>query len=82
MRKLLIGTAAAAFIFVAQSAGAAEVVATITHIDVSARIIVVEGRAFHVPTSIDITVYKVGERVTVVYTEVDGQLRVESIVVS
>jgi hypothetical protein len=82
MRKFLIAAAAGAMMFAAQAAGAAEVVATITHIDVGARIIVVDGRAFHVPTTIDIAVYKVGERVTVVYAEVNGQLTVESIVVS
>lgn len=78
MRKLLLGTVAAVFL-AGSVAFAAEISATITHIDVNARIIVVDGRAFHVGTNIKIGVFKVGQQVTIVYEIVDGQLRVVSI---
>lgn len=77
MRKLVLGVAVAAML--AGSALAAEIRATITHVDINARIIVIDGRAFHVGTNIDITVLKVGEVVTVVFERVDGQLRIVSI---
>ena len=44
-----------------------------------ARIVVVDGKAFHVPREIDIGVLKIGEQVTITYEIVDGQLRVVSI---
>ena len=78
MRKLIIGTAAAVML-AGSVAFAAEVSATITHIDVSARIVVVDGKAFHVPREIDIGLLKIGEQVTITYEIVDGQLRVVSI---
>lgn len=79
MRKYLIATGAAAFLFAAIAAQAAEVTATITHIDTVSRIIVVDGRAFHVSANIDIAVYKVGETVTVTYNVENGQFIVVSI---
>ncbi len=78
MRKLMLGAAIADYL-TGSVAFAAEIRATITHIDVNARVIVIDGRAFHVGTNIDITVLKVGEVVTVVFEEVDGQLRIVSI---
>jgi hypothetical protein len=79
MRKLMIALTGAAMLSIASIAYAAEITASITYVDVSARIIVVDHRAFHVPTTIDITVLKVGEQVTVVFEKVDGQLRIVSI---
>ncbi|MEP3279600.1 MAG: DUF1344 domain-containing protein [Stappiaceae bacterium] len=61
------------------SAWAAEITASITHIDVQARIIVIDHRAFHLPKSIKIGAFKVGEQVTVVYEVVNGQLKIVSI---
>ncbi len=81
MRKLILGTAMAVFL-TGSVALAAELSATITHIDVGARIVVIDGKAFHVPTSINIGVLKVGQTVTVVYEVVDGQLRIVSITVT
>lgn len=78
MRKFFLGTAAAVML-AGSVAFAAEISATITHIDVSARIVVVDGKAFHLPAEIDIGVLKVGEQVTIAYEIVDGQLRVVSI---
>jgi len=80
MRKLMLGAVLAAYL-AGTAAFAAEVKATITHIDVNARIIVVDGRAFHVGTNIDIAVFKVGQVVTVVFDTVDGQLKIVSITV-
>lgn len=79
MRKLMIALTSAAMLSVATIAYAAEITASITYIDVQARIVVIDHRAFHVPTSIDITVFKVGEQVTIVFEKVDGQLRIVSI---
>jgi Protein of unknown function (DUF1344) len=81
MRKLILGTAMAVFL-TGSVAFAAELSATITQIDVGARIVVIDGKAFHVPTTIDIGVFKVGQKVTVVYAVVDGQLRIVSITVT
>lgn len=61
------------------SAWAAEITASITYIDVQARIIVIDHRAFHIPKSIKIGAFKVGDQVTVVYEIVNGQLKVVSI---
>jgi hypothetical protein len=80
MRKLLIATAAATMLFGSVAlAKEITITASITHIDVKARIIVVDHRAFHVPTTIDIGILHIGEQVTVVYEVVDGQLRIVSI---
>ena len=81
MRKLIIGTAIAAFL-AGSVAFAAEIRATITYIDIDARIIVIDNRAFHVPTTIDIKVFKVGEKVTIIYERNNGQLRIVSIKVN
>ena len=81
MRKFVLGAALAACL-AATSAFAAEIKATITHIDIHAGIIVVDGRAFHVGKTIDITIFKVGDVVTIDYAIVDGQLKVISIKVS
>jgi Cu/Ag efflux protein CusF len=78
MRKLMLGAVLAAYL-AGSAAFAAEIKATITHIDVNARIIVIDGRAFHVGTNIDIAVFKVGQMVTVVFETVDGQLKIVSI---
>ena len=78
MRKLMLGAVLAAYL-AGSTAFAAEIKATITHIDVNARIIVIDGRAFHVGTNVDITVFKVGQVVTVVFETVDGQLKIVSI---
>jgi Cu/Ag efflux protein CusF len=80
MRHTLIAAAAAIFLFInIAGARAAEITATITHIDVNARIIVIDHRAFHVPTTIKIGILKVGQQVTVVYEVVDGQLKIVSV---
>ncbi len=80
MRKLLIGLTAATMLFGGVAlATEMTITASITHVDVKARIIVVDGRAFHVPESVDIGVLRIGEQVTVVYEVVDGQLRIVSI---
>jgi hypothetical protein len=80
MRKLLITTAAATMLLGSIAlAKEITITASITHIDVKARIIVVDHRAFHVPTTIDIGILHIGEQVTVVYEVVDGQLRIVSI---
>jgi hypothetical protein len=80
MRKLIIGAATAAMLF-GNVALAKElsITASITYIDVKARIIVIDHRAFHVPTTVNIGILHVGEQVTVVYEVVDGQLRIVSI---
>lgn len=80
MRKLFIATSAAAMLL-AGVALAKEITltASITHIDVRARIIVIDHRAFHVPASVDIGILRIGEQVTIVYEVVDGQLRIVSI---
>jgi hypothetical protein len=78
MRKLMLGAALAAYL-AGSAAFAAEVKATITHVDIPAGIIVVDGRAFHVGTVIDITILKVGEVVTIDYVVTDGQLKIVSI---
>ena len=75
MRKVILGAAMAVFLTGSVAFGA-EINATITHIDVNARIIVVDGRAFHVGTEINIGAFKIGQQVTVVYEVVDGQLKV------
>ena len=80
MKHTLIATVAAVLLFLNVAAvRAAEITATITHIDVNARIIVIDHRAFHVPTTIKIGILKVGQQVTVVYEIVDGQLKIVSI---
>lgn len=80
MRKLLIATATATMLFGSVAlAKEITITASITHIDVKARIIVVDHRAFHVPTTIDIGILHIGEQVTVVYEVVDGQLKIVSI---
>lgn len=79
MRKLLLAGCTAGLLLLAGVASAAEITATITEVNVSSRIIIVEGRSFYVPESVNITVLKVGERVTIVYEVVDGQVRVTSI---
>jgi Cu/Ag efflux protein CusF len=79
MRKLMIALTGAAMLSIASIAYAAEITASITYIDINARIIVIDHRAFHVPTTIDITVFKIGEQVTIVFAKVDGQLRIVSI---
>jgi len=78
MRKLILGAAVATFL-AGSAAFAAEIKATITHIDVQHRIIVIDGRAFHVGAEIDITILKVGEVVTIEYTSSDGHLTIVSI---
>lgn len=80
MRKLLIATATATMLLGSVAlAKEITITASITHIDVNARIIVVDHRAFHVPTTIDIGILHIGEQVTVVYEVVDGQLKIVSI---
>lgn len=80
MRYLLIVASTLAMMIASQvSAWAAEITASITHIDVQARIIVIDHRAFHVPKSIKIGVFKLGDQVTIVYEVVNGQLKVVSI---
>jgi Cu/Ag efflux protein CusF len=79
MRKLMIALTGAAILSIASIAYAAEMTASITYIDINARIIVIDHRAFHVPQSINITVFKIGEQVTIVFEKVDGQLRIVSI---
>ncbi len=78
MRKLILGTAMAVLL-TGSVAFAAELSATITQIDVSGRIFFIDGKAYHVPASIDIGAFKVGQHVTVTYEIVDGQLTVVSI---
>jgi Cu/Ag efflux protein CusF len=82
MRKLMIALTGAAMLSIASIAYAAELTASITYVDIQARIIVIDHRAFHVPQSIDITILKVGEQVTIVFEKVDGQLRIVSIRIS
>ena len=80
MRKLLIATTTAAMLLGSVAlAKELSLTASITYVDVKARIIVIDRRAFHVPTSIDIGILKVGEQVTIVYEVVDGQLKIVSI---
>jgi Cu/Ag efflux protein CusF len=78
MRKFILGAALAACLS-SSLALADEIKATITHIDVNARIIVVDGRAFHVGADVDITVFKIGDVVTIDFAVVDGQLKIVSI---
>ncbi|XWN30714.1 MAG: DUF1344 domain-containing protein [Devosia sp.] len=82
--KTLLGAVLALMMIVgsAVSSLAATITATITHIDVKARIIVIDSRAFHVGTTVNIGAFKVGEKVTVVYERSDGQLRIVSIKVA
>ncbi|MEM8853072.1 MAG: hypothetical protein AAGD34_05175 [Pseudomonadota bacterium] len=79
--KTVFGAALALMMIVgsAVSSLAATITATITHIDVKARIIVVDSRAFHLGTTINIGAFKVGEKVTVVYERNNGQLRIVTI---
>ena len=79
MRKLMIAAATLATISIGSTAYAAQITATITRIDVKARIIIINGRTYHVPKSVKIGAFKVGQKVTVVYEVVNGQLRVVSI---
>lgn len=80
MRKLLIAATTAAMLFGSVAlAKELSITASITHIDVKARIIVIDHRAFHVPTTIDIGILHIGEQVTIVYEAVDGQLKIVSI---
>ncbi len=83
MRYLLIVASTLAMMIASLiSAWAAEITASITHIDVQARIIVIDHRAFHIPESIKIGVFKLGDQVTIVYEVVNGQLKVVSIKIS
>jgi len=77
--RIIAGVAGAMLLATTMMASAATITASITHIDVNARIIVIDHRAFHVPTTVDIGILKVGEQVTIVYVVVDGQLKIESI---
>ncbi len=80
MRRTVLSMAAGAMLLASTAlASAAQITASITYVDVQARIIVVDHRAFHVPTTIDIGVLKIGEQVTIVYVVVDGQLKISSI---
>jgi len=80
MRRRMIAAVAGAMLLAGMAtAGAAEITASITDIDVKARIVVIDHRAFHVPTTIDIGILKIGEQVTIVYAVVDGQLHIVSI---
>jgi Cu/Ag efflux protein CusF len=76
---MIATVAGAMFLAGMATAGAAEITASITHIDLKARIVVIDHRVFHVPTTIDIGILKIGEQVTIVYEIVDGQLRIVSI---
>jgi Cu/Ag efflux protein CusF len=78
-RKTIAAVAGAMLLAATMTASAATITASITYIDVKARIIVIDHRAFHVPTTIDIGVLKLGEQVTIVYVVVDGQLTITSV---
>jgi len=80
MRKHIIAAVAGAMLLAGTiAASALEITASITHIDTQARIIVIDHRAFHVPTSVDIRILRIGQQITVVYVIVARQLRIESI---
>ena len=82
MRKLLLGAAVATFLAGSAAFADETIRATITYVDVQARVIVIDHRAFHIGTEIDITRFKVGQVVTVDFVRVDGQLKVVSVKVN
>jgi Cu/Ag efflux protein CusF len=80
MRKSLGAAAIASLILGVSTAFAAEATATITSIDASKEMVVLDnGSTYIAPPTVKLTDFKVGQKVTVNYTSDNGKLMLTTI---
>ena len=80
MKKLMLTTAAAAFVAVTTVASAADMTGTIKSIDTAKDTITLDnGQVLSLPSSMKVASFKVGEKVKVTYTKSNNKMDVSSV---
>jgi len=81
MKRILVPAFAAAAIFVANAAMAAEATGTIKSMDTTAHTVTLaDGKVYQVPAAVDMTKLKAGEKVKITYAEAAGKMTASAIV--